>query len=174
VDGEKLRKDWQGLILMIPYRRQDISESDIQAVVNLLRLDFLTQGPAVPAFEKVITGCRGITKRQEIQAQHPGVDWLVAMMPGKRLAFKKSKTVDALVDKLEKIKAGIRAKVEHPFRVIKCQFGYRKTWYRELISFNLAEMYSIHGQLRLAGQEALNAKHSQPPSLQLIKVALRA
>jgi hypothetical protein len=29
-------------------------------------------------------------------------------------------------------------------------------------------------QLRLAGHEALNAKHSQPPSLQLIKVALRA
>ena len=44
----------------------------------------------------------------------------------------------------------------------------------DLISFHLAEMFVIHGQLRLAGQEALNAKHSQPPSLQLIKVALRA
>jgi hypothetical protein len=38
----------------------------------------------------------------------------------------------------------------------------------------LAKMFVVHGQLRLAGQEALNAKHSQPPSLQLIKVALRA
>ena len=44
----------------------------------------------------------------------------------------------------------------------------------DLISFNLAEMFVVHRQLRLAGQEALNAKHSQPPSLQLIKVALRA
>ena len=44
----------------------------------------------------------------------------------------------------------------------------------DLISFNLAEMFVGHGQLRLAGQEALNAKHSQPPSPQLIKVALRA
>jgi len=44
----------------------------------------------------------------------------------------------------------------------------------DLISFNLAEMFVVHGQLRLAGQEALNAKHSQPPSPQLIKVALRA
>ena len=44
----------------------------------------------------------------------------------------------------------------------------------DLISFNLAEMFVIHWQLRLAGQEALNAKHSQPPSPQLIKVALRA
>ena len=44
----------------------------------------------------------------------------------------------------------------------------------DLISFNLAEMFVGHGQLRLAGQEALNAKHSQPPSPGLIKVALRA
>lgn len=36
---------------MIPYGRQDIDESDIQAVVDVLRSDFLTQGPAVPAFE---------------------------------------------------------------------------------------------------------------------------
>jgi hypothetical protein len=41
-----------------------------------------------------------------------------------------------------------------------------------LISFNLAKMFVVHGQLRLAGQEALNAKLSQPPSLPLIKVAL--
>ncbi len=42
-----------------------------------------------------------------------------------------------------------------------------------LISFNMAEMFVVHGQLRLAGQEALNAKYSQAPSLKLIKVALR-
>jgi len=39
---------------MIPYGRQDISEADIQAVVEVLRSDFLTQGPAVPAFEKAV------------------------------------------------------------------------------------------------------------------------
>lgn len=36
---------------MIPYGRQDISETDIQSVVDVLRSDFLTQGPAVPTFE---------------------------------------------------------------------------------------------------------------------------
>ncbi len=41
---------------MIPYGRQDISEADIQAVVEVLRSDFLTQGPAVPAFEKAVAG----------------------------------------------------------------------------------------------------------------------
>lgn len=37
---------------MIPYGRQDISEDDIQAVIEVLRSDFLTQGPVVPEFEK--------------------------------------------------------------------------------------------------------------------------
>jgi UDP-4-amino-4,6-dideoxy-N-acetyl-beta-L-altrosamine transaminase len=39
---------------MIPYGRQDISEADVQAVMDVLRSDFLTQGPAVPAFEKSV------------------------------------------------------------------------------------------------------------------------
>jgi UDP-4-amino-4,6-dideoxy-N-acetyl-beta-L-altrosamine transaminase len=39
---------------MIPYGRQDVSDADIQAVVDVLHSDFLTQGPAVPAFEKSI------------------------------------------------------------------------------------------------------------------------
>lgn len=39
---------------MIPYGRQSISEADIQAVVDVLRSDFLTQGPAVPAFENAV------------------------------------------------------------------------------------------------------------------------
>ena len=39
---------------MIPYGRQDISQADIDAVVAVLRSDFLTQGPAVPAFESAV------------------------------------------------------------------------------------------------------------------------
>jgi len=42
------------MTMMIPYGRQDISEADIQAVVDVLRSDFLTQGPAIPAFEKAV------------------------------------------------------------------------------------------------------------------------
>ncbi len=40
---------------VIPYGRQDISEADIQVVVDVLRSDFLTQGSVVPAFEKAVT-----------------------------------------------------------------------------------------------------------------------
>lgn len=39
---------------MIPYGRQDIRPEDVEAVVEVLRSDFLTQGPAVPAFEKAV------------------------------------------------------------------------------------------------------------------------
>lgn len=42
------------MTVMIPYGRQDISEADIQAVVDVLHSDFLTQGPTVPAFEKTV------------------------------------------------------------------------------------------------------------------------
>jgi len=44
---------------MIPYGRQDINQADIDAVVEVLRSDFLTQGPAIPAFEKAVAGYCG-------------------------------------------------------------------------------------------------------------------
>jgi UDP-4-amino-4,6-dideoxy-N-acetyl-beta-L-altrosamine transaminase len=44
---------------MIPYGRQDISQEDIDAVVEVLRSDFLTQGPVVPEFEKVVASYAG-------------------------------------------------------------------------------------------------------------------
>ena len=45
---------------MIPYGRQNISEEDVQAVVDVLRSDFLTQGPAVPAFEQAVAQLCGV------------------------------------------------------------------------------------------------------------------
>ena len=44
---------------MIPYGRQSISEADIEAVVEVLKSDFLTQGPAVPAFEDAVASLVG-------------------------------------------------------------------------------------------------------------------
>ena len=43
----------------IPYARQGINEADIEAVVAVLRSDFLTQGPAVPAFENAVAAYCG-------------------------------------------------------------------------------------------------------------------
>ncbi|MEQ1807022.1 MAG: UDP-4-amino-4,6-dideoxy-N-acetyl-beta-L-altrosamine transaminase [Burkholderiaceae bacterium] len=44
----------------IPYSRQDVSESDIDAVCQVLRSEFLTQGPTVPGFEQAFA------KRQQV------------------------------------------------------------------------------------------------------------
>lgn len=43
----------------IPYGRQNISDADIQSVIDVLRSDFLTQGPAIPRFEKDLAGYCG-------------------------------------------------------------------------------------------------------------------
>lgn len=51
---------------MIPYGRQTISDADVESVVQVLRSDFLTQGPQVPAFEDVV-------------AKHVGVPYAVAV-----------------------------------------------------------------------------------------------
>ncbi len=44
---------------MIPYGRQEITESDIDAVVEVLKSDYLTQGPAVPKFERKVAAYAG-------------------------------------------------------------------------------------------------------------------
>jgi UDP-4-amino-4,6-dideoxy-N-acetyl-beta-L-altrosamine transaminase len=48
------------MTIHIPYGRQEISETDIQAVVAVLHSDFLTQGPAVPAFENAVAEYCGV------------------------------------------------------------------------------------------------------------------
>ena len=69
-------------------------------------------------------GYRGVHKRPDARKD---VTWHVAMRPGKRKELdKENNPIDALIDQVEKIKASIRAKVEHSFRVIKRQFGYTR------------------------------------------------
>jgi len=44
---------------MIPYGRQDISKADVDAVIEVLRSDFLTQGPSVARFESALSDYTG-------------------------------------------------------------------------------------------------------------------
>ena len=39
---------------MIPYGKQDINQTDIESVINVLQSDFLTQGPQVPLFHTMV------------------------------------------------------------------------------------------------------------------------
>ena len=84
-------------------------------------------------------GYQGIDKRADADN---AVSWQIAMRPGKRKALNKDNPADALIDKAEKLKAGIRAKVEHPFRVIKRQFGFVKVRYRGLKK-NTAQLFTL-------------------------------
>lgn len=73
-------------------------------------------------------GYQGAHKRPEATMKN----WLVAMRPGKRRKLDPSNPRDAIVNEIERLKASVRAKVEHPFRVIKRQFGHTKVRYRGL------------------------------------------
>lgn len=88
-------------------------------------------------------GYQGVAKREEVQGIE--TNWHVAMRPGKRRALDKSTPMGAILDKLEQTKARVRAKVEHPFRVIKRQFGYVKVKYRGLAknTANLMTLFAL-------------------------------
>lgn len=71
-------------------------------------------------------GYVGIEKRTEHQDRD--VEWFIAMRPGKRATLPKTSDLA----EAEKIKASVRAKVEHAFHYIKRVFGYSKVRYRGL------------------------------------------
>ena len=74
-------------------------------------------------------GYLGIAKRPKMAGT--AAEFRVAMRPGKRRAL--PNTPDGrLLNLIETAKAHIRSKVEHPFRVIKQQFGFQKTRLRGL------------------------------------------
>jgi len=123
-------------------------------VSDIAEANTLLHGEEVLAFGDA--GYQGIEKRPDSKAH---VRWHVAMRPGKRKALDKSNEADAMLDKAEKLKAGIRAKVEHPFRVIKRQFGFVKVRYRGLKKntaqlftlFALSNLWMVRGKLMGSG-----------------------
>lgn len=102
-------------------------------------------------------GYAGVDKR----AQHEGsgVQWSVAMRPGKRRALDRADPVQRLQEQIQKLNAGIRAKVEHPFRIIKQQFGYAKVRYRGLAknTARLTMLFAL-GNVWMARRKLLQAR----------------
>lgn len=106
-------------------------------------------------------GYQGIEKREE-NLETP-VNWHIAMRPGKRRALDKSPQGE-LMEKLEQAKASIRAKVEHPFHIIKNLFRHRKTRYKGLAK-NTAQLFTLFGfaNLMLARRWLLAADSQVAP-----------
>lgn len=93
---------------------------------------------------------QGVEKRAENFGK--SVTWHAAMKRSKRKARPKNK-LGRMLEKLEHLKASVRAKVEHPFHVIKNLFRHRNTRYRGLAK-NTAQLFTLFGfaNLVLVGQ----------------------
>ena len=97
-------------------------------------------------------GYQGVDKRPEHKDRV--TQWHIAMRPGARRALGDSED-DIETKTLERLKSKFRAHVEHPFRIIKQQFGYRKVRYKGLakntnhlyILFALSNLYLCRRQL---------------------------
>lgn len=83
-------------------------------------------------------GYRGVDKREEAK----GPRWHVAMQPGKRRQLDPAHKWARLLEQAEQWKASVRAKVEHPFHVVKNLFRHRKVRYKGLAK-NAAQLSSV-------------------------------
>ena len=102
-------------------------------------------------------GYLGVEKREEIAIRHPNLQWHVAAKRGQVKALAEG-LVKELTLQLEKAKAQVRARVEHPFHIIKNLFKHRKVRYRGLRK-NTAQLYSLFAlaNLVIARRSLLNA-----------------
>ncbi|MCE9945882.1 MULTISPECIES: IS5 family transposase [Aeromonas] len=99
-------------------------------------------------------GYQGAPKREELAGVK--VEWAITERPGKVKALKQRPRKNKAVIQFERLKASIRAKVEHPFRLIKRQFGFVKARYKGLMKndnqlamlFTLANLFRVDQLIR--------------------------
>ena len=102
-------------------------------------------------------GYRGVHKREEEQEPY----WHAAMQPGKRRQLDLTRRWAQLLEQAKQLKASIRAKVEHPFHVIKNLFRHKKVRYRGLAK-NAAQLFSPFGLANLViAKRSLLALHAK-------------
>ncbi|HHQ4642760.1 TPA: IS5 family transposase [Aeromonas veronii] len=122
------------------------NEHDLNQVGNLLHGE--------EAFVFADAGYRGAENREEladVKAQ-----WAIAMRPGRFKELKKHPRKNKAVIAFERLKSSIRAKVEHPFRVIKRQFCFVKARFKGLskndnqlaMLFTLANLFRVDQMIR--------------------------
>ncbi|HHQ4466003.1 IS5 family transposase [Aeromonas veronii] len=122
------------------------NEHDLNQVGNLLHGE--------EAFVFADAGYQGAENREEladVKAQ-----WAIAMRPGRLKELKKHPHKNKAVIAFERLKSSIRAKVEHPFRIIKRQFGFVKARFKGLrkndnqlaMLFTLANLFRVDQMIR--------------------------
>ena len=122
------------------------NEHDLNQVGNLLH--------GKEEFVFADAGYQGAENREEladVKAQ-----WAIAMRPGRLKELKKHPHKNKAVIAFERLKSSIRAKVEHPFRIIKRQFGFVKARFKGLrkndnqlaMLFTLANLFRVDQMIR--------------------------
>ena len=122
------------------------NEHDLNQVGNLLHGE--------ETFVFADAGYQGAENREEladVKAQ-----WAIAMRPGRLKELKKHPRKNKAVIAFERLKSSIRAKVEHPFRIIKRQFGFVKARFKGLrkndnqlaMLFTLANLFRVDQMIR--------------------------
>jgi IS5 family transposase len=108
-------------------------------------------------------GYTGADKREELKDSD--ITWHIA---ARRSTIKKmdaTRPLRAVLEALERAKASIRAKVEHPFHVVKNLFHHRKTRYKGLEK-NTAQVFMLFGLANLViAKKKLLTLHTQTPSM---------
>ena len=106
-------------------------------------------------------GYQGVEKREENLDRR--VQWEVALRPGKRKTLPNT-AIGRLKEKVEKLKASVRAKVEHPFHIMKNLFGMKKVRYKGLAK-NTAQLFTLFGLANLLiAKRRLFARRAQGES----------
>ncbi len=110
------------------------------ALADVTQVDKLLHGEE--SYVCADAGYTGVEKRPE----HAGreVVWSVASRRSTYKSLGKRRLLGRVIRQIKKAKAQKRAKVEHPFRVIKCQFGYTKVRFRGLAK-NTAQLVTLIG-----------------------------
>ncbi|NGN17778.1 IS5 family transposase [Klebsiella pneumoniae] len=122
------------------------NEHDLNQLGNLLHGE--------EQFVSADAGYQGAPQREELA--EVDVDWLIAERPGKVKTLKQHPRKNKTAINIEYMKASIRARVEHPFRIIKRQFGFVKARYKGLLKndnqlamlFTLANLFRVDQMIR--------------------------
>ncbi|BDO85971.1 IS5-like element ISKpn26 family transposase [Escherichia coli] len=122
------------------------NEHDLNQLGNLLHGE--------EQFVSADAGYQGAPQREELA--EVDVDWLIAERPGKVKTLKQNPRKNKTAINIEYMKASIRARVEHPFRIIKRQFSFVKARYKGLLKndnqlamlFTLANLFRVDQMIR--------------------------
>lgn len=103
-------------------------------------------------------GYTGVHKRSEHEGRK--MIWSISARPSSYKKHGKKSLIGRMKRKIEYAKSQVRAKVEHPFRVIKRQFGYTKVRFRGLVKntaqqvtlFALSNLWMVRKQLMITGE----------------------